>query len=387
MKNADTRSGRTRPDESSRASDRQYLTFAKYTLVATLVVASVVLLLIFVWYTAGLLLLVFAGVLISILLRGVARLISRFTGLGRGVSIAATALLLAAAIVGVTWLVTTSLGAQIDELQTLIPAAIDSVNNYAGSHEWARQMISGLPSVYEWFRARSGTVISGITGIASSTVSIAVNVIVVLVIGLYLAIQPSLYSGGALHLFPARFRERVDEAFSVLDENLWRWLGGRFSLMLTNGTSTAIGLWLLDVPLALTLGIIAGLLNFIPTFGPWIAAVPAVLVGFLQGPQQALYVAILYLVLQMLDAYVLTPLIDRKSVDIPPAVTIVALLLLGFAFGFLGLLLASPLTATIMILIKMFYVEDLLGEPIMDEQEGEDASEANAGREEQFSRS
>ena len=147
---------------------------------------------------------------------------------------------------------------------------------------------------------------------------------------------------------------------------LWHWLGGRFGLMILNGGLTALGLWLLGVPLAPTLGLIAGLLNFVPNFGPWIAAVPAVLIAFLQSPQQALYVALLYLILQSIDAYLLTPLVDRKSVELPPVLTITAQVLLGLAFGFIGLLLASPLTAAAMILVQKLYVEDVIGDRVSE---------------------
>ena len=156
----------------------------------------------------------------------------------------------------------------------------------------------------------------------------------------------------------------------VIDEALRRWLVGRFALMVINGALTAIGLKLLGIPLALTLGVLAGLLNFVPNFGPWIAAIPAVLIAFLQGPQQALYVAVLYLVLQSVDGYLLTPLVDRKSVELPPVLTITAQVVLGLAFGFIGILLASPLTAVTLILIKMLYIEDLLGDRMMPTPEG-----------------
>ena len=110
------------------------------------------------------------------------------------------------------------------------------------------------------------------------------------------------------------------------------------------------------------------ILNFVPNFGPWIAAIPAVLVAFLQGPQQALYVGLLYIALQSIDGYILTPIVDRRSVELPPVLTIVAQVLLGVAFGFVGILLASPLTAVAMILVKTLYVEDLLGDSMTIEK-------------------
>jgi predicted PurR-regulated permease PerM len=188
-----------------------------------------------------------------------------------------------------------------------------------------------------------------------------------------------LYSRGLKHLLPLSYRERAGEVLGVIDESLRRWLVGRFALMVINGALTAIGLKLLGIPLALTLGLLAGLLNFVPNFGPWIAAIPAVLIAFLQGPQQALYVAVLYLVLQSVDGYLLTPLVDRRSVELPPVLTITAQVVLGLAFGFICILLASPLTAVALILIKMLYIEDLLGDRVMPTTDEEVANDESRG--------
>jgi len=341
------------------------LAFARRVLIATLVVTSVVLVLLFVWYAADLLMLVFAGVLVSILLRGFTRFLSRKTGMGRGLSLATVALALVALVVVGAWSVMGRIGAQMSELRQQLPHAVENVMRYVGQYEWARNAIDNLPNLNDWLAARSPTIISRLTGLASTTLGAVVNLIVVAVIGLYLASQPALYSRGVKHLLPFRYRARAGEVLGAIDEALWHWLGGRFGLMLLNGGLTALGLWLLGVPLALTLGLIAGLLNFVPNFGPWIAAVPAVLIAFLQSPRQALYVALFYLVLQSVDAYLLTPLVDRKSVELPPVLTITAQVLLGVVFGFIGLLLASPLTAAAMILVKMLYVEDVLGDHVL----------------------
>ncbi|MDQ3802695.1 MAG: AI-2E family transporter [Acidobacteriota bacterium] len=358
------------------------LAFARRVLIATLVVASVVLVLYFVWYAADLLMLVFAGVLVSILLRGFTRFLAQKTGMGRGISLGIVSLALVALIVVVVWLVTGRIGAQMSELRRQLPVAVENVMRYVGQYEWARSAIDGLPDLNDWLAARSPTIISRLTGLASTTLGTVVNVVIVIIIGLYLASQPDLYSRGIKHLLPFRYRERAGEVLGEIDESLHRWLIGRFALMTLNGALTALGLWLLGVPLAITLGLLMGLLNFVPNFGPWIAAVPALLIAFLQSPQQALYVGLLYLVIQVLDAYVLTPLVDRKSVELPPVLTITAQVLLGLVFGFIGLLLASPLTAAVMILVKMLYVEDVIGDRVMNEggeAEGEERGAKRAG--------
>jgi predicted PurR-regulated permease PerM len=332
---------------------------------AALVAAGVLLGLLFVWYASGLLMLVFAGVLVSILLRGFSRFLRRKTGIGRGLSVAIVTLALVGLIAAGAWLIAGRIGSQMGELWRKLPLAVENLLRYVGQFEWVRQAIDSLPSLGELLAKRSGNVISRLTGAASTTLSAIINVLVVAITGLYLALQPDLYSRGIKHLLPFRYRERAGEVLSAIDKALWRWLGGRFGLMLINGGATTIGLWLLGVPLALTLGLLAGLLNFIPNFGPLIAAIPAVLIGLLQSPQQALHVALLYLAVQMTDGYVLTPLVERRSIELPPVLTITAQLLLGSAFGLIGVLLATPLAAAAMILVKMLYVEDVLGDRVM----------------------
>jgi predicted PurR-regulated permease PerM len=341
------------------------LAFARRVCVATCVVASVALVLYFVWYASDLLMLVFAGVLVSILLRGFSRFLTQKTGLGHGVSLGFISLALVALIAAGVWLIPERIGSQMSELRQQLPIAVESLKEYVKQYEWARATIENLPSLNDYLAGRSGAIVSRLTGLASTTLGLVINSLIAVIIGLYLASQPGLYSAGIKHLLPFRHRARAGEVLGTIDEALWRWIGGRSILMIINGSLTTAGLWLLDVPLAISLGLFAGVLNFVPNFGPWIAAIPAVLIAFLQGPQQALYVALLYLVLQTIDGYLLTPIVDRRSVEMPPVLTITAQVLLGLAFGFIGFLLASPLAAAVMILIKMVYVEDMLGDRVM----------------------
>jgi predicted PurR-regulated permease PerM len=367
MRNEVTSKRQVTRDAQETTEETRSFAFAHRVLIATCIVAGVVLVLVFVWYAADMLLLVFAGILVSILLRGFSQFVTQKMGLGHGLSLALVSLTLLALIVAGVWLIGGSVGSQISELQQQLPQAIESLRRLIAQYDWGQSAIASLPSVREWFANRSGTIVSGVTGLASTTLGVVVNGVVVVIIGLYLAAQPAMYAGGIKRLLPLRYRDRAGEVLGVLDEALGRWLIGRFGLMLINGGLTAAGLWLLGMPLALTLGLLTGLLNFVPNFGPVIAALPAVLIAFLQGPQPALYVALLYVAVQMIDGYLLTPLVDRRSVELPPVLTISAQVLLGLLFGFVGLLVASPLAATVMLLVKMLYIEDVLGDPIMQE--------------------
>ena len=350
------------PQQASAIQKGETLSFARRVLVATLVVMGVLLLLLLIWYSADLLMLVFAGVLIAILLSTLTDFVQRRTGLSYGLSLALVSLGLVVLIGLTVWLVMDRIVDQMGQLRTILPQAIQNVNSYVARYPWAQNAVDNLPNPADWVATRGGTIISQFAGLASTTLGGIVNAIIVFIIGVYLASQPDIYSRGLNHLVPFEYRARLGDILNTSHLALQRWLMGRFGLMFLNGALTMIGLWILGVPLAFTLGVLMGILNFVPNFGPWIAAVPAVLVAFLQGPQQALYVGLLYIALQSIDGYILTPIVDRRSVELPPVLTIVAQVLLGLAFGFVGILLASPLTAVAMILVKMLYVEDLLGD-------------------------
>jgi predicted PurR-regulated permease PerM len=352
----------TPPSQTSAVKRGETLSFARRVLVATLVVVGVLLLLLFIWYSADLLMLVFAAVLIAILLRTLTDYVQQRTGLWYGLSLAIVSAGLVVLIALTVWLVMDRIVEQMAQLRTLLPQAIQNVNAYIARYPWAQNAVDNLPNPADWVATRGGTIVSQFAGLASTTLGGLVNAIIVFIIGVYLASQPDIYARGLNHLVPFGYRARLGEILNTSHGALQRWLMGRFGLMFLNGGLTTIGLWILGVTLAFTLGVLAGILNFVPNFGPWIAAIPAVLVAFLQGPQQALYVGLLYIALQSIDGYILTPIVDRRSVELPPVLTIVAQVLLGLAFGFVGILLASPLTAVAMILIKTLYVEDLLGD-------------------------
>lgn len=123
------------------------------------------------------------------------------------------------------------------------------------------------------------------------------------------------------------------------------------------GVLTTLGLWFLSIPMALTLGLLAAILTFIPNIGPIISAIPAILIAFTQSPTSAVYVIALYIVIQAVESYVITPLIQGKTIAQPPALVIFSQLIMGLLTGFLGLSLATPLLAALSVIIKRIDVE------------------------------
>jgi predicted PurR-regulated permease PerM len=208
------------------------------------------------------------------------------------------------------------------------------------------------------------SVLAKVTDVFSTSLGLLTDVVIGFFIGLFLAAQPQVYLTGLLRLLPREKRARAREVLHAIAYTLKWWLIGQFTSMSIVGFLFALGLWLLHVPLALTLGLLAMLLAFIPYIGPLLAAVPAVLFALTQSPTRALYVLVLYTAIQLIESYVLTPLIQRQAVLLPPVLTILAQVLLGVFVGGFGLMLATPLVATVLVLVKMLYIEDILGEPV-----------------------
>ena len=209
---------------------------------------------------------------------------------------------------------------------------------------------------------RRTDIVSRITGIVSGTLGLLGYGVLIFFIGLFFAAQPGVYLDGIVKLAPLSKRPRAREALTAAGDALTWWLVGKFISMAIIGVLTGLGLWLLGIELAISLALLAAVLTFIPNFGPIIAAIPAVLIGLLQSPLTAVWVVALYVAIQTIESYLITPLIQQRTVSLPPALTITTQLLMGVLLGGMGLALATPLTAAGLVLVRMLYIEDLLGD-------------------------
>ena len=201
-------------------------------------------------------------------------------------------------------------------------------------------------------------------GFFTSTLAAIAGFILVMFLTIYIAADPRVYHDGLMHLFPHGARRRAGEVLTAMATVLRKWLVAQLVAMLVIGTVTTVALLVLRVEAALPLGILAGLMEFIPTVGPLLSAVPAVAMGFVDSPEKALTIALVYTGIQFLENHLLIPILMKEGVDIPPAVTILAQALMAMVFGFLGLLCAVPMTAAAMVAVKMLYVQDVVGDDV-----------------------
>ena len=326
---------------------------------ATLVVVGLLL----VWYAVDVLLLVFASLLVAIFFRGSAEALAARTRLSVGWALAVVVLGVLALGVAAILTVVPSLAEQTDRLVETAPASLGRLEDRIREYGWGRAALDRMPDV-DGMVPDSTDVLSRATGVVSTTLGAVANVLIVVVLGLYLALEPHAYVSGFVRLFPDRLRTRVQEVLAELNRSLWWWLMGQLVSMAVVGTATTIGLWLAGVPVPLALGVLSGLSEFVPTLGPLLASIPAVLVGLAEGPRVALYAAGVFLVVQTLESYVLMPLVNKRAVSLLPAMTISAQILMGLLVGGLGVLFATPLVLSATVLVQMLYLEDALGEDV-----------------------
>jgi predicted PurR-regulated permease PerM len=188
--------------------------------------------------------------------------------------------------------------------------------------------------------------------------------LIIIVLAIYLAISPQLYIDGLIRLLPERRKDLGREVLAELAHALREWLIGRFASMFAVAILTGVGLWLIDLPSALALAVLAGLMSFVPYFGPIAATVPALLIALPGWPVEPLWVLLLYSGIQFIEGNLITPLVQRRMVSLPPVALLVAQLTIGYLFGLLGLLLATPLAVVIIVLVQILYIRNMLGDPI-----------------------
>jgi predicted PurR-regulated permease PerM len=343
----------------------KFSSLTQRTWVVVGIIAAVVLGLWLLWYAADVFLLIFAGVLVAVFLYNLSTLLSTHTPLSYGWALVTVVLTLVVIAGLIVWLWAPRIAREATQLAEQLPRAVEHIRSQIAQTEVGSALLERLPPPSAMLTGRASA-ITRITGITSTVFSALASLVVVLFVGLYLAINPRLYERGLVRLVPISTRHHARTLLDRLGYTLRWWMVGTISSMTIIGVLTGTGLWLIGIPLAVVLGLIAGLLEFIPNLGPILSAVPAVLLAYTQSPTLALWVIAFYIAVQSLESYLIHPLVFKNAVELPPAITISALLLFGALFGFLGLLLATPLAAVTMVLIKMLYVEDMLGDESVD---------------------
>lgn len=306
------------------------------------------------------LLLVFAAIVLGAVFDAITGRICRWTGIGRSYGLTAAIIVFLGVFVGAFTLFGTQLVGEFDTIRQEIPRAIEGLEQMLARYGMDGRVSElaelGSKDVAQLFTQAGGYALAASSGIA--------DFVLVVVGAIFMAANPDVYRRGFLLLIPSRAEPVVAEALDDAGTGLRGWMMGQAISSLLVAALTWAGLALLGVPAAGGLGVIAGLLDVIPMIGPIIAGVPAVLLALTVSPLTALWTLLLFLGIQQLQGNFLQPMIQKHAVDIPPAVLLFAVLAYGLLFGFLGVLLAAPLTIVSFVLVQRLYVKATLGKPI-----------------------
>jgi predicted PurR-regulated permease PerM len=324
-------------------------------------ISIVALLLYLLRHTAIVLFIAFAGVLAGVFLDGAARILSTRTPLHRRAALVIVIALLLLLIGLPAWLLGPRVAEQIVELARRAPRALESIRGYLLRDEWGRTVLESLP---DGINALSAGFVSGVTNVIQRVIEGTASAAVMLVLGLFLAFSPEQYMNGALLCFPPRHRDALRDGMRGAARSLRRWLLARFMSMAVVGILTGVGLAITGMPLALTLGVIAGALSFIPYLGPLLSVLPGMAIALESDPALLPWAMLVYAVVQVLESNFITPLIEQETTSVPAALLITMQVLLTMLAGALGILLAAPLTVAAMVFVQLLYVRRILGDDI-----------------------
>lgn len=332
--------------------------FVRRVVLGTFSASLVVGLLVALWASGQVVLLLILSLLMALLLRELSRRLRGVLPVSPRFSVLLVTLALVFSFGLAGFLLAPEIGKQSERLVEHLPLAYRTLEHRIAQDAWGRRLLQGMQG------DRAGQAIEAVmqraTGIFNSVLGAGSSLLFVLFMALYVALDPHRYQDGFLVLFPPPRRARIREILDATAEALWQFLVAQGASMVLVFALTTLGLWAMGMPLFLALGLIAGLLTFIPYLGPLLSLAPAALVAAADGGVTVWGIVGLYAAIQFLESYLITPGMQRRIADLPPALTILAQGVMGLYSGILGVLLAAPLTAAGLVVVRMLYVEDVL---------------------------
>lgn len=255
---------------------------------------------------------------------------------------------------------------QFQQLIDLVPKGFEQLNQIllnlenSISEAWLENIRSSLEQLVQSPRSIVSQVVENFFELFSSTLNSALSTLLVMVLTIMLMVDPAQYRNAFIKLFPASFRHRAGNILDQCEEALAGWAIGTLFNMSVIAILSGIALWILGIPLAFANALLAGLLTFIPNVGPTLSVIPPMVIGLTESPWKAIAVLILYIVIQQIEGNILTPLVMQKQVSLLPAVTLLSQIVFAIFFGFLGLLIALPLTIITQVLLRELLIKDFL---------------------------
>lgn len=307
------------------------------------------------WRVSDVLVIAFGGIVLAALIRALSAPLAHRTGWRDRWCVLVVVIALLLFFAGLGWLFGQQAANQASQLQQQLPKALNKAAAAIEQTDTGRAMIHSIQT-----SAADSKTLSNVGIAATAALHGILDVILVLFLSVYFALDVRLYRDGVLRMVPPPHRSRLRRVLDDAGVALQKWLLGQAVAMITVGVLVGCGLALVGVPLAFALGVVASLFEFVPVVGPIIFSIPGLLLAFAQGPSTTLYAFIVYLVVQQFEGNVLIPLLQRWAVELPPVVGLLAIVAGGLLLGIPGIIFATPLAVVAMRLVKHLYVEDAL---------------------------
>jgi predicted PurR-regulated permease PerM len=307
------------------------------------------------WRLSQVIMLVFASIVVASILFRAASALERHTPLNSFWSKLVSWSAIAVGVAAFLFLLGSQVGMQLASLMESIPQLLNRLGSFVGIENLSGVVASELGQLFNQ-PDTFGSLASYTTGLLS-----AVGMTILVIFGgAFLAADPRLYRDGLATLFPPPWDRRVGKALDSAAHALSQWLLGKIIAMIVVGVATTLGLMLIGIPSALGLGVLAGLLEFIPLFGPALSAVPALLVALPEGMDKFLWVLALFLLIQQVESNLLVPVLQQRTAALPPVLGLFSIVAFGTLFGVTGVIVAAPVTVMLLALVKQLYVKDVL---------------------------
>ncbi|MDO5050464.1 MAG: AI-2E family transporter [Moraxella equi] len=340
------------------------------------------------YYLIQVWLMVFASILVAVFLLSLARLTCQipkvgdyFAKLPYGVQVGAVTVAVLSVVAGFLAVFGSELVAQFADMKELTPKSFDAIKEYAKSY----------PAIYEWltqnawavefqqdpkafFAKFQDSIVGGLPAFFGGMLSGVGTFFVILVVGLFLALSPSVYTKSAIALVPKPYRDKGEYLLKRSYGAIEQWLIGQFVVMAFVGVATGVALWLMGIPFALAMGVIAFVLDFVPVIGPWLSAVPILLLVLIVSPDLLLWTLVMIVVVQQLESYVVAPMVQQRLIDLPPVALLLSQIIMGTLTGVLGVAMATPLMVVAIVWVQVVYVKFVLQDysiKVLDQNEND----------------
>lgn len=320
-----------------------------------------------IWRLASVWLLLFAAVLFGVALRAISLWLKDRTGMPLWAATMIWTLLVLGLLAAFAYFVAASLASQLNDLAERIPRALESLREWASGISFLQPVARDVESLVEG-EGGAGSGVTQYFGRALDatrvTLGTLANVLVVIVLAIYTSLDGRRYASGLVRLAPPSWRDTARELVDAWGTALPWWLAGRLLSMIVVAIMVSVGLLITGVPLPFMLGLIAGLFSFVPFLGPLISVVPAILVALTESTSALIAVLIVYGIVQLLESYLITPLIEKKTVSVPLFPLVAAQLVMGSLLGIGGIMFATPLLLTFAVAVQIVYLKRILGEDV-----------------------